>query len=97
MSRVDSTQGGPLTLDEAIKRLEDGTWSDELSVEVTSGVVLTSSGPLGAAGLLQRLRGHARLLALRSGAIAPPEPLHDRKPVLRNDVKAMLDAVRQAR
>lgn len=57
----------PVSLDEAISRLEAGQGEDMI-VDLGNGRTASADGHRGSEGLLQRLRGHRMMLALASGA-----------------------------
>lgn len=58
----------PISLDEAIKRLEAGQ-GNGLIVDLGNGRVASADGHRGDEGLLQRLRGHRMMLALAAGTV----------------------------
>ncbi len=96
MERLKDDEPATLTIFEAIERLEAGTWRDDLCVDLGDGFLLRADGPLGPAGLLQRLKGHALLLSTDAGT--PGAAKTDLEPPkVRGDVKALLDAVKKAR
>lgn len=62
------TSHDPLSLDEAIARLEAGADAEGMSVDLGDGRLASADGHRGGEGLLQRLRGHKMMLALASGS-----------------------------
>ena len=95
MKRLNEDEAAVLSLGDAIARLEADEWRDDDTVDLGDGLILKADGPMGAAGLLQRLRGHLRLLALVGGAADAPQP-NGPKVAVHEDVKALLDAVKNA-
>jgi hypothetical protein len=61
-----AAQQRPVSLDEAIRRLEAGH-DDALEIDLGQGRIARIQGPRGREGLLQRLRAHSRLAALAAG------------------------------
>lgn len=96
MKRLKDDEPATLTIFDAIERLEAGAWRDDLCVDLGDGFLLRADGPLGPAGLLQRLKGHALLLSTTEGDGESIEALLE-PPKVRGDVKALLDAVKKAR
>ena len=82
--------------DEAIERLEAGKEVDGIVVDLGKGVLARPDGPLGAVGLLQRLKAFK---LLKSMAKTPCRTLASSAEQVRPDphVKALLDAVAKAR
>ena len=85
-----------LTPDEAIARLETGASAEGLVVDLGEGLFARPDGPLGADGLLQRLKA---LRLLKSLAEMPCESFAEPPEAIRPDprVKALLDVVAKAR
>ena len=96
MKSLKDEEPDALTIFEAIERLEAGAWRDDLCVDLGDGFMLRADGPMGPAGLLQRLKGHALLLDIKSGSGQAASEDVD-PPKVRADVKALLDAVKKAR
>ncbi|MEO0981115.1 MAG: hypothetical protein AAFX03_00515 [Pseudomonadota bacterium] len=92
-----SEPGDPISLDDAIARIETGKASPGVQVDLGEGRIARADGADGLAGLLQRLKGHRMLTALAAGGeglrALGPAP----QPAVAPEIKPLLDAVRQAR
>ncbi len=84
-----------LSLEEGIAAIEDGIAAETINVEIGEDIIVCADGPKGLQGLLQRLRGHRKILALSSGEIAPSVvAMRSGKPDMHPDVAIILDALK---
>ena len=81
-------------IDTAITMIEAGDASATLLVDLGDGSVARADGYLGLQGLLQRLRGHRKLVAMaNSGEANEVIAMRSGKPDMHPDVAAILDAL----
>jgi hypothetical protein len=89
---TNTSSGTPLSLDDAIARLEADEHAD-LTVDLGNGRIAKVEGARGTSGLLQRLRGHRMLMALATGAATLPRFKSTEAIAVSPEVKVILDAV----
>ncbi len=88
----------PITdLDAAIALIESGRASMDIAVQLDSGRIARADGRAGLAGLLQRLKGFRMLRALAEGGGRLSALGAAETPPVADDIKVLLDAVREAR
>lgn len=79
--------GDPVSLSAGISRLERGGPCPGLAVDLGDGDIARADGPLGEAGLIQRLLGHRLLVALAGdpplGGVELPDRQVDMTPLTR--------------
>ncbi len=96
---MNAEANAPLTrteivdLNEAIRRLEAGC-GEGVAVDLGTGRLALANSPRGAAGLLQRLRGHRLVLLLAAdSAEAARYDGHARPLMVMPEVQGILDAI----
>lgn len=81
-------------LDEGLALLERGGPRPGLCVDIGFGVMATANGPLGQAGLTQRLLGHRLLVALACDPAQDGLELPERRLDISAETKELLDLAR---
>lgn len=84
----------PVSLSEGISRLERGCPCPNIAIDLGNGDIARADGPLGQAGLIQRLLGHRLLVALAGDPAACCVELPERKLELTPLTKELLDLAR---
>lgn len=91
---VSSACAEPVPLAVGISILECGGPCQGLEVTLGEGTVARADGPLGRAGLLQRLVGHRLLLAFAADGPCDCAGLPERELEIERDTKEILDLAR---
>ncbi|MEM7004930.1 MAG: hypothetical protein AAGF33_04020 [Pseudomonadota bacterium] len=84
----------PVSLSDGIARLECGGPRQGLIVELGHGHKAMANGPMGQAGLLQRLVGHRLIAAFAADAPCSTEALPERIADVSPEARELLDLVR---
>jgi hypothetical protein len=85
----------PLNVSAAIALIEQGQAPDDIVVDLGDGTMAKADGRFGLNGLLQRLRGYRKIVALNAGEPADGlVAMRSGRPDMHPDVAIILDALK---